>query len=347
ASGAPCLELPTPKAGARVHFGGLELLSPMHCSQDGSPMAASTAPASPWSPVTPMVASSGSSAFFPSSAGAGRLCSGAAQGASATFQGLDVAPSPTMSPGAVIRRNADRLGIPLNLQVQGILAPIPVGGSTGRCGDEEPHVIRLEAELAGAPAAKHPARASRATSDRDDNSFRLLICTAKLGIKSATDLRMVSAIVYRAAKVKSDTPIKTKGVTGHKEGPPDVVAMVTFLLDLEQTLEPTDPKATLLNEFSTNHPPTSDILAKRMLCFKVQDAWDRNMCKLYIRLHKDIENIGKISMDHLIATGGTEVYGSAPRGSLERQIADLMMGLGMPARSSCDSGPECLSKGCG
>jgi len=166
ASGAPCLELPTPKAGARVHFGGLELLSPMHCSQDGSPMAASTAPASPWSPVTPMVASSGSSAFFPSSAGAGRLCSGAAQGASATFQGLDVAPSPTMSPGAVIRRNADRLGIPLNLQVQGILAPIPVGGSTGRCGDEvlapSPHSgsAPMQVELPQEdPAPQQPAKA--------------------------------------------------------------------------------------------------------------------------------------------------------------------------------------------
>jgi len=169
ASGAPCLELPTPKAGARVHFGGLvQELSPMHCSQDGSPMGASTAPASPWSPVTPMVTSS--SAFFPNSVGAGRLCSGIAQGPRASFQGLDAAPSPapspTMSPGAAIRRNADRLGIPLNLQVQGILAPIPVGGSTGRCGDEvlapSPHSgsAPMQVELPQEdPAPQQPAKA--------------------------------------------------------------------------------------------------------------------------------------------------------------------------------------------
>jgi len=165
ASGAPCLELPTPKAGARVHFGNaVQELSPMLCSQDGSPMCTSTAPASPWSPVTPMVGTS--SAFFPAPGGAGlRLCSGHADGQRASFQGLDMSPkspaaSPTMSPGAQIRRNAYRLGIPLNLQVQGILAPVPVATS-GPDGAEEvlapsPHSgsAPMQVELPKEPAAQ-------------------------------------------------------------------------------------------------------------------------------------------------------------------------------------------------
>ncbi|CAK0826181.1 unnamed protein product, partial [Prorocentrum cordatum] len=106
---------------------------------DGSPLAPSTAPASPWSPVTPMVASA--SAFFPAAAGAS-VCSSGRCLPRATASGMEVAPpspavspdvSPAMSPGAAIRRNARRLGIPLDLQVHGIHAPVPVlaGGPDG------------------------------------------------------------------------------------------------------------------------------------------------------------------------------------------------------------------------
>ena len=57
--------------------------------------------------------------------------------------------------------------------------------------------------------------------------------------------------------------------------------MMTFLLELKKTLEPTDPKAAMLDEFFTNHPPKSDILDKHIRCFKVQDAWDWKMRKVY------------------------------------------------------------------
>ena len=65
------------------------------------------------------------------------------------------------------------------------------------------------------------------------------------------------------------------------------------------------------------------------MCFKVQGSWVKKLRKVYIRLHTELENIEDLIMDHLIATGGTEVYGSAPRGSLERRISDLMKDLGI------------------
>ncbi|CAK0883411.1 unnamed protein product [Prorocentrum cordatum] len=147
-------------------------------------------------------------------------------------------------------------------------------------------VLRNTTSLSSAHFAKATSKCgsmpSRATSDRDDNIFRLLMCTTKVVIKSATDLRMVSATVYRAAKGKSETPI------------------------VETT------QATMLNEFFTAHPPKNDILVKRILCFKAQGAWNRKMRKVFIQLYKEIENIESFIMDHLIATGGTEVNAGSP-----------------------------------
>ena len=115
-----------------------------------------------------------------------------------------------------------------------------------------------EEVLSGAPSSKRQVPVSGSGSDREDKVFRLLMCTAKLGLKTAADLRMVSAIVYRTAKAKADLPIievtqaaqkahneKTKGVSGHKEGAPDVIALMTCLLEIRKAI-PKIPRFRLL-----------------------------------------------------------------------------------------------------
>jgi len=161
ASAAAAVELP---AGVLPRVGGpaAESLSPDRRAPTCSPSAASTEPASPWSPRTPAVAAS--PAFFQHH-----------RGSPAFFHGLDASPSagaptPGMSPGAQIRRNAERMGIPLNLKVEGLTIPVPVatssGGAPGDVLAPSPHAgwtgpLFLPAPPpASDPAGKQPLAAS-------------------------------------------------------------------------------------------------------------------------------------------------------------------------------------------
>merc|ERR1719382_813022 len=122
ATAATAVQLPAGVV-SRASSPAVDTLSPDRRAPDCSPYAASTEPASPWSPTTPAVTAS--PAFFPHQ-----------RGSPACFHGLDASPSagastPGMSPGAQIRRNAERMGIPLNLKLEGLTLPVPVATASG------------------------------------------------------------------------------------------------------------------------------------------------------------------------------------------------------------------------
>ena len=84
-----------------------------------------------------------------------------------------------------------------------------------------------------------------------------------------------------------------------------------------------------IEAFMSKFPPRSGELDSVVPCCRIQDAHDKDQKKFYVRLRPGYEEIEHLTVKILVQAGGKELYGQAPKGSLERKVADLLKQLGL------------------
>ena len=96
---------------------------------------------------------------------------------------------------------------------------------------------------------------------------------------------------------------------------------------MSDTLSVDDMK--IVDEFMTKFPPKSAGLEAAVPCCRVQEAYDKQHKKIYIRLARGFEPFEEVVVRNLVKLGGKELYGQAPKGSFERRVAQLLKEMGL------------------
>lgn len=78
---------------------------------------------------------------------------------------------------------------------------------------------------------------------------------------------------------------------------------------------------TSIDDFLTGHPPKNPKLASAVKVCRVQN--------MPLRLADDHKSLEEALVAALVSDGGVQLFGQAPRGSLERKAMDLMQKLGV------------------
>ena len=85
----------------------------------------------------------------------------------------------------------------------------------------------------------------------------------------------------------------------------------------------------LVDDFLTERPPKDPWLAQAVELCRVQNTRISTRKKLLLRLADEYKPLEEALVAALVKDGGVQLFGQAPRGSLERQAIDLMQKLGV------------------
>ena len=192
----------------------------------------------------------------------------------------------------------------------------------------------------GRPGDEPPAKARAVANSKSDLERELLVLVARLSVKNAADLRLLCSMAYSTLKFEANHGAvktceqaralhaeRTRGQSGHKEGQPDEYALVALLLALKPNADAQLQQ--LIDDFLTDHPPKDPKLAQAVKVCRVQNMHVSTHKKLFLRLADDQKPLEQALVAALVADGGEQLFGQAPRGSLERKAIDLMQKLGV------------------
>ena len=127
-------------------------------------------------------------------------------------------------------------------------------------------------------------------------------------------------------KARSLHADRTRGQSGHKEGQPDEYALVALLLAVKENA---GELQRLIDVFLADHPPKDPKLASAVKVCRVQNMHVSTHKKMFLRLADEHKPLEQALVAALVADGGMQLFGQAPRGSLERKAIDLMQKLGV------------------
>ena len=192
----------------------------------------------------------------------------------------------------------------------------------------------------GQPAAEPPAKARAVASNKSELERDLLVLVARLSVKNAADLRLLCSMAYSTLKFEANHGAvktceqarslhadRTRGQSGHKEGQPDEYALVALLLAVKENAG--DELQRLIDVFLADHPPKDPKLASAVKVCRVQNMHVSTHKKMFLRLADEHKPLEQALVAALVADGGMQLFGQAPRGSLERKAIDLMQKLGV------------------
>lgn len=190
------------------------------------------------------------------------------------------------------------------------------------------------------PAEEPPAKARAVASSKSDLERELLVLVARLSVKNAADLRLLCSMAYSTLKLEANHGAvktceqarqlhadRTRGQSGNKEGQPDEYALVALLLAVKPNADLDFQQ--LIDDFLTGHPPKDPRLASAVKVCRVQNMHVSTRKKLFLRLADDHMSLEEALVAALVSDGGVQLFGQAPRGSLERKAMDLMQKLGV------------------
>ena len=185
-----------------------------------------------------------------------------------------------------------------------------------------------------------PAKTRAVASNKSDLERELLLIITRLSLKNAADLRLLCSMAYSTIKFEANHGAikaceqarqlhadRTRGHSGHQEGQPDEYALVALLLCLKANLGAADQE--IIERFLASHPPKASQLAGAVKVCRVQNVRVSTHKKLFLRLSDEHKDMEKALVSALVADRGIQLFGQAPRGSMERKAMDLMQKLGV------------------
>jgi len=202
-------------------------------------------------------------------------------------------------------------------------------------------------------AAERPRKA-RAVGE-EASMRELLVILAKLGLKNAQDVRLLSSLAYTAIRLDKDSEIaeavrsatklhadRTRGKSGHGEGAPDPLAFAAVLVECSKRAD--EPQKKTIVEFCTAYQPGSPVLQHIVPCCRLQKCHDSSKVKLFLKLRRgaglsdrDASILEDVVMGIAVASGGEQLHGQATRGAMERRAQDLLKELGVDSVPNAES----------
>ena len=196
------------------------------------------------------------------------------------------------------------------------------------------------AHLRPQPEGEQPTKTKAVASNKSDLERELLMLVTRMSLKNAAELRLLCSMAYSTIKFEANHGAikaceearqlhaeRTRGKSGHQEGQPDEYALVALLLCLKPNLSASDQE--IIEHFLVSHPPKAAQLAGAVKVCRVQGMHVSTHKKLFLRLSDEHKDLEKALVTALKADGGIQLYGQAPRGSMERKALDLMQKLGV------------------
>ena len=196
------------------------------------------------------------------------------------------------------------------------------------------------ANLLGSHTEEPPTKARAVASSKSDLERELLLLVARLSVKNAADLRLLCSMAYSTLKFDANHGAvktceqarqlhadRTRGQSGHQEGQPDEYALVALLLAVKPRAD--EHLQELTETFLAEHPPKDTKLAGAVKVCRIQSMHVSTHKKLFLRLADQHKVLEEALVAALVKDGGVQLFGQAPRGSLERKAIDLMQKLGV------------------